>query len=94
MSSLIKKECDECGLMRRKLTRFKGVDLCRFCLRKETLLMPRRGYPVISVEKALSREYVIKPKMARGNLVSGHITIILPTIMVGKKVKLVEVKDE
>lgn len=78
-----KIKCEKCGRIRRSryITHFKGKLLCSDC--KPKMQLGKR----ISLELALNKTYLIKEYIDKKGSI--HAQISIPSVLAGKKVKLV-----
>lgn len=86
MKSNKKIKCDKCGRIKRSryIVQFKGKFLCSDC--KPRINVSHRR----TIEQALNKVYGVRGYMAKNGSVSAVINV--PSVMAGRKVKLVLVK--
>jgi len=82
----IKKSCESCGLKYNKLRKFKGENLCFKCYRKKAHIIGNND----SLDEALNKVRTVKGWKNGKNGRKGVMGI--PTILIGRKVKLVLVE--
>jgi len=91
------KICEECGHMIRQIRYFKGKYYCYNCYMKHAKKMSEYGEffepPAIkTLDEALNKIRIVRGYINnRGTL---YANISLPSVLVGKKIKLILVEDE
>ena len=93
---MMNKTCSnpDCGKKIRRAYLVNGKPYCYTCYTKNFSIIPSTEYkPRISLSKALDRVYVVKGYMKYKDKDTIQAEINVPTILIGKKVKLVLIEE-
>lgn len=88
----IKKICYKCNKKFNKTFIYKGGFYCILCYRSFFNKMPQIGQTGFSIERALSKIYLIKEKVNTGNR-SPNGYLYFPKCLIGKKIKIILIDE-
>ena len=83
---ITKKPCSICGLKWRRLIVYHGKILCYKCYRKNSTWLPGRGKGK-TLKQVLEKTHEVKGYLNKNNSI--HCCVNLPSIMVGRKIKII-----